>query len=679
MRQLLLGLEACGYQVAAAADEQETLARLDVGPVDLILLEVETSGTDSYRICERLKQSPSTCVIPIVFIGIPDDPSGEITAFTVGGADYIAAPFTVEEMRIRVDHHLALIAARKRTRPLGQAVQQLATAGVEASQQARQHALGDELGVAFQRSTAHDAVAYTGAGDLPTAQNQSSAQNHLTAQAKHRQPFEAAPLQLKVRTTRRQQELELSDLLKQITDDARDGVEVTTILQAALEALGEWLGLRYGKATLCSIDALDSSPRIIYDRVAQQAATGGQPSLKDQLDGQLDFSVEADLQAASPVLLEHHPVQFCYRHPDWGWQLVVASPIFDWHGFLGDLWLFWPSGPDSPIPDRDAAQPGTPPQIEAVADKAALAQHVADHFAIAIRQERFRQTAQNQAEILKSLHQQKDDFLSTVSHELCSPVTNMKMAIQMLSVSLTQVQPQIQGQMQGQIQGQIQPQIQGQIQGQNTNSVGDIPEPVDPTARKIQQYLQILTQECDREIGLINDLLELQRLDSEVQAPNIGLISLKSWLSGIVQSFEERLQARQQTLQFRCLSPLTSFRTDVTAVHRILTELLDNACKYTPQGENVLVTARMIDRALQLQVTNFGVEIPAGHLPYVFDKFYQVQNSNVWQKGGTGLGLALVKQLIGYLGGTVQVSSQQGKTSFRLMIPEMISEVKPTV
>ncbi len=444
------------------------------------------------------------------------------------------------------------------------------------------------------------------------------------------------------RTAQLQQMFDFNTLLKRITDSIRDSAEDAQILKTVIGELGKGLGLSYGSATLHTIDTLEDNGATACEYIP----TG----VESQSESKLNLRSAPIIQSVYPRLSECQAVQLCHRHPSLGWQLVLACPIVSSQGLLGDLWLFWPA-------DREV-QYVSPQEV-------ALVQHAADQCAIAIRQVHLHKAAQNQVEVLESLHQQKDDFLSAVSHELRSPVTNMKMAIQMLTMSFEKLQDDA--------SAERQPVSAPPAEGSKSVSMPS-------TTSKVQQYLQILSGECDREISLINDLLDLQRLDSGAPSPSIGLINLESWLAGITQSFEERMQTRQQTLQFRCLSPLTPFRTDVTAVHRILTELLDNAYKYTPPGETILVTVRMIDRTLQLQVTNSGVEISASHLPYVFDKFYRVQNNTLWQKGGTGLGLALVKQLTHQLEGTVQVYSQQGRTSFRLMIPEsspVLSEGSP--
>jgi signal transduction histidine kinase len=233
---------------------------------------------------------------------------------------------------------------------------------------------------------------------------------------------------------------------------------------------------------------------------------------------------------------------------------------------------------------------------------------------------------------LEQLNQIKDEFLSTVSHELRTPMTNIKMSIRLLELSLSRLSAQ-------------QPD------------------------RKIDQYLQILSHECDREINLINDLLDLQRLESGQKKITLEPIEFYQWLVMFVQPFQERTQARQQ--QFVLELPPTQAAEiyyDLKSLERIMGELLNNACKYTPPGHSIVLTAQQTLEQLEIRVSNFGVEIPAQALPHIFDRFYRVPSGDPWKQGGTGLGLALVKKLVEYLNGTIQVESHSGRTCFQLTL-----------
>lgn len=239
-----------------------------------------------------------------------------------------------------------------------------------------------------------------------------------------------------------------------------------------------------------------------------------------------------------------------------------------------------------------------------------------------------------QMQQLQQLNQLKDDFLSTVSHELRTPLTNIKMAIQMLQVA--------------------------------------------PTSERRDRYLQILQSECDREVTLINDLLDLQRLETGIDCIALETMQLDQWLPPIVASFHDRALARQQTVQLD-IAPGLTLTTDPMKLKRIIMELLNNACKYTPPAGIITVTVRALaSRAqsnaangVELVVNNSGSEIPATDLKRIFEKFYRISSNDRWQQGGTGLGLAIVQKLVEHLGGHIRAESGAGQTTFTIEIPNI--------
>lgn len=309
---------------------------------------------------------------------------------------------------------------------------------------------------------------------------------------------------------------------------------------------------------------------------------------------------------------------------------LLACPIMDDQGAIGDLWLY-------------RAKEDSFEEMEI-----RLVQQVANHCAIAVRQARLYQAAQVQVKALEELNLLKDDFLSTVSHELRTPISNMKMAIHMLKLS-------------------------------------------DEVERR-DRYIEILQAECNRESNLINDLLDLQRLASGTKILELETIDLHEWLIQILEPFQERTQTRQQVLQVNISPNLSELTTDPTSLSRILAELLNNACKYTPPGEAIRVAVEVecgLQQAensefpihqlqpqpiadsqfLRITVSNSGVEIPPQELSRIFDKFYRVPGVDRWKQGGTGLGLALVQKLTEHLGGTIQVESVFSYTCFSVLLP----------
>ncbi|MDX2099255.1 MAG: ATP-binding protein, partial [Leptolyngbyaceae cyanobacterium bins.59] len=122
--------------------------------------------------------------------------------------------------------------------------------------------------------------------------------------------------------------------------------------------------------------------------------------------------------------------------------------------------------------------------------------------------------------------------------------------------------------------------------------------------------------------------------------------------------------------------------SDPHALTRILSELLNNACTYTPPEEQITLTATVQPRYgtdpypwMILEVCNSGITIPLGEQERIFDPFYRVSQSDRWKHGGTGLGLALVKKFTSLLGGKIEVINESNSVCFRILLPIQEIEV----
>ncbi|MGP1383910.1 MAG: GAF domain-containing protein [Thainema sp.] len=315
-------------------------------------------------------------------------------------------------------------------------------------------------------------------------------------------------------------------------------------------------------------------------------------------------------------LMNGDTFQFCSLLPNAsrGRTSVLTSPIYDDQGSIGDLWL---------IHDAEHAFGDQPIR---------LVKQIASQCAIAIRQARLYQESQAQVRELDKLNRLKDDFISTVSHELRTPIASIRMAAHMLQVRI--------------------------------QAAGEVAQD-----KAIAQYLQVLQDECQREIRLINDLLDLSRLEAGQETLQCIPVDLKIWLPRITESFREQAKSRQHVFKINLPSSLVAIETDPAQLEPILMELLNNAYKYTPPGERIEITANATASQMQIRVMNSGVEIPKAEQAQIFQKFYRIPNSDPWKHGGTGLGLALVKQRVERLGGLIQVQSSNSQTEFKLAFP----------
>jgi signal transduction histidine kinase len=138
----------------------------------------------------------------------------------------------------------------------------------------------------------------------------------------------------------------------------------------------------------------------------------------------------------------------------------------------------------------------------------------------------------------------------------------------------------------------------------------------------------------------------------------------------MVEPLQARALSYNQRLEMEVSPDLPLWVSDVSRLGRIVAELLNNACKYTGPGGRILLRANLgeANTTLVIQISN-DAEIPPKEVERIFDKFYRIPNTDPWQRGGTGLGLALVKKLVEQLGGKIGVDSQCGKTTFSVELP----------
>lgn len=412
--------------------------------------------------------------------------------------------------------------------------------------------------------------------------------------------------QVRERTLALQRALEFEALLKHITDKVRDTLDENQILQTVVESLTKTL----------QIEGCDAG---IYDE-ALLTSTIAFEYTHNLPPAQGKVVTIADYAEIYHQVLKGQSLQFCWgdfdsvRYSKHRYTILIC-PVRDDQGPLGDLWLFKPR---NEIFDT----------LEIF-----LAEQVASQCAIAIRQARLYKAAQAQVQELERLNYLKDDFLSTVSHELRSPMANIKMSIQMLEVFLRQA---------------------NYFQGEH---------------QKIEQYFHILQHECEREIALINDLLDLSRLEAGSQPLDLALLNLEDWIHHVTEPFLQRAVQHQQRLTVTVSPDIPPVTTDFSCLGRVLTELLTNACKYTPAGEQIRIDAHLAMGNLLIVVSNSGIDLPPTELDRIFDKFYRIPSNDPWKHGGTGLGLTLVKRLVEHLQGTITVENVNHSLNFIITLP----------
>jgi signal transduction histidine kinase len=217
------------------------------------------------------------------------------------------------------------------------------------------------------------------------------------------------------------------------------------------------------------------------------------------------------------------------------------------------------------------------------------------------------------------------DFVANASHELRTPLASMRVMVETL-----------------------------------LNGAREDPEAA-------HRFLQILDRELHRMTDLVNDLLVLSRLDAPVEAIELQRVVL----GPIVTELEEGWQAvaAERGLRLAVAVPEElAVRGEKEGVRQILSNLIDNALKYTPAGQ-IQVSARREGEQVVLEVRDTGIGIPAADLDRIFERFYRVDKDRSRDLGGTGLGLSIVKHLAQAYGGSIAVESRLNRGSlFRVRL-----------
>lgn len=276
-------------------------------------------------------------------------------------------------------------------------------------------------------------------------------------------------------------------------------------------------------------------------------------------------------------------------------------------------------------------------------------QLVGDQLAIAIRQARLYSQLQQQKQTLEQrviertqdLHDAllaaqaadaaKSEFLATMSHELRTPLTCV------IGMSATLLRW----------------------------SFGDL----NPRQRS---YIQTIHDSGERLLDLINDILDMSQIEAGRIILDIQECSLAGLISQVMQATQRQAEQRQVLLEcnLNVKPSQDTFRADPRRLQQILLNLLTNAIKFTPAEGSVNLSVRLEQGAAIFQIADTGIGISAEQQPFLFRKFQQLDSSRQRSYEGTGLGLALTKQLVDLHGGSLDVKSQVGVGSvFTVRIP----------
>ncbi len=226
---------------------------------------------------------------------------------------------------------------------------------------------------------------------------------------------------------------------------------------------------------------------------------------------------------------------------------------------------------------------------------------------------------------LRELDQLKSNFLSTVSHELRTPLTSIRAFSEIL--------------------------------------IDNRGEDIDTQVR----FLNIINEESERLSRLIEDLLDLSRIESGRQKWIMTTIHCKEILKKSVEATSSLVENKKQELAVNIPDDCPTLVGDFDKLVQVITNLISNAVKFTPEGGKITIVGRQTTRnnedVVEVSVTDTGEGIPADHLEKIFEKFYQVDSTATRKKGGTGLGLSICREIVKHHGGKIWAESTAGQGS----------------
>jgi len=193
-----------------------------------------------------------------------------------------------------------------------------------------------------------------------------------------------------------------------------------------------------------------------------------------------------------------------------------------------------------------------------------------------------------------------------------------------------------------------------------------------------KQSAGLIKRNASRLYGLVNQLLDLSKLEAgkmKLEASDQNIMPL---LKGLVLSFTSLAERKKITLMFNTIEEKLNLYLDKDKIEKIVNNLLSNAFKFTPEGGTIDITVEKLINDAEIRITDNGVGISKERMGKLFDRFYQVDGSHTRESEGTGIGLALTKELVELHKGKIKVDSNEGEgTTFTVLLPLGKDHLKP--
>jgi len=185
-----------------------------------------------------------------------------------------------------------------------------------------------------------------------------------------------------------------------------------------------------------------------------------------------------------------------------------------------------------------------------------------------------------------------------------------------------------------------------------------------------KEFLTRASKDVDRLLDMVNELLDISRLESDSLVLNWEELDLGAVILDVLQSFQEKANVRQISLTSILMESSMIVEADPLRMRRVLANLVENAIKFSEPGSKISISAEKMNGNITINVIDQGYGIPSEELSKVFDKFYQARTKIKKNTFGMGLGLYISKQIVEAHGGCIAVKSQLGAGStFTITLP----------
>lgn len=219
---------------------------------------------------------------------------------------------------------------------------------------------------------------------------------------------------------------------------------------------------------------------------------------------------------------------------------------------------------------------------------------------------------------LRKLENTRREFVANVSHELRTPLASIK--------------------------GYVETLLERNITDQNTT----------------QEFLGIIMKHTERLDNLIKDILELSRFDSNDLKIEFHPLDIQPCIENMLSHYKEHGASKKQTFELNMPPIIPTMETNEYLLRQLLTNLLDNAVKYTPKDGRIVLKVEPHNSFIHFEISDTGIGIPQEHIPRIFERFYRVDPARSREMGGTGLGLSIVKHIVNLHHGSIKVESTVG-------------------